>query len=85
MLCRGSIENEVGRRYVARIADSSERRFSVFVQVEINVADFFDTFFAPTAGAIFERIHAHEHYAQLEGVFIDLELERHDPSLLEAD
>jgi hypothetical protein len=41
--------------------------------------------FAPTAGAIFQRIHGDEHYVELEGVFIGLELERHEQSLLRAD
>ena len=34
---------------------------------------------------VLDGIHAQKDYVELEGVFIDLELGRHDPSLLGAD
>ena len=84
MLCRGRIENQVGRRYIQRIANIRERP-GIFVQVEIDEAHLSDIVFGPTAGAIFQRIHADEHYVELEGVFIGLELVPHEQSLLRAD
>jgi len=42
-------------------------------------------FLGPGCGILLERIHPYIDYVELEGVFIDLELGRHDPSLLGAD
>jgi len=49
------------------------------------VADILYIFFSPVVRALLNRIHAHADYVELEGVFINLELERRDPSLLGAD
>lgn len=52
-----------------------------FVQVEINMPDGFGILFCPRRGVLTQRVHAYISYLELEGVFIDLELERHDPNL----
>jgi hypothetical protein len=46
--------------------------------------DGFDILFCLRRGVLAQRVHAYISYLELEGVFIDLELERHDPSLLGA-
>jgi hypothetical protein len=41
--------------------------------------------FGPCCGIVLQRVHPYTDCVELEGVFIDLELEPHDPSLLGAD
>lgn len=80
-----SIENEIRWWHVGGVANNRERSFGVVVEIEVYMADGLDIVFRPAGSTVLQRIHSDKDYVELEGVFIDLEVERHDPSLLGAD
>ena len=58
---------------------------AVSVEVEVYGANIFNIGLDEARGIVLDGIHAQKDYVELEAVFIDPELERHDPSLLGAD
>jgi hypothetical protein len=49
------------------------------------ISESLDVVLGAAISTVFDGIHPNENYVELEGVFIGLELERHDQSLLGAD
>jgi hypothetical protein len=69
----------------AGFLNSCECFFPTIVEVDIDMANRLDFIFGSCRGIMLEWIHPSINYVELEGVFIVLELERHDPGLLGAD
>src|ERR1700741_2839886 len=85
MFRRRRAEHETRTQHVERSAHVRKGCPGVFAAIEIDATNFTKALVRAACSAIFPRIHANGNYVELEGVFIDLELEGDDPSFLGSD
>jgi len=60
MLRRRCVEHEVRARRVERIAHVRKGGFGVFVEIEVDVADFANALLRAAGSAVFQWVHADE-------------------------